>query len=164
MSDPSRNHLTAKLPLQLMFIIPFVSLIVCAVGLVGFLSFHNGKRAVNHVAMQLRGEITSRIEPHLRRRGHRDATVRALIEPDPERPAAELVVFEVAAGPRGTSRGPQRVTVPDGWYERADDPTPPIGADLAISGGEIHIINIPEAIFSLLMTLKLDSVFKITKG
>ena len=42
---------------------------------------------------------------------------------------------DVADGPRGTTRGPQRVTVPQGWYERVDDPTPPLGADLAISGG-----------------------------
>ncbi len=33
--------------------------------------------------------------------------------------------------------------------------------DLAIGGGEIHIVNISETIYSLMTTLKLDSVFKI---
>ncbi|HEX9681451.1 MAG TPA: tRNA dihydrouridine synthase DusB [Acidimicrobiales bacterium] len=36
---------------------------------------------------------------------------------------------------RGHTRGPQRVVLPSGWYDRTDDPTPPVGADLAISGG-----------------------------
>ncbi len=33
--------------------------------------------------------------------------------------------------------------------------------DLAINGGEIHIVNISETIYSLMTTLKLESVFKI---
>ncbi len=40
-----------------------------------------------------------------------------------------------AALPRGRTDGPQRVTLPDGWLDLIDDPTPPPGADLAHSGG-----------------------------
>jgi nifR3 family TIM-barrel protein len=37
--------------------------------------------------------------------------------------------------PRGTTRGPQRVTLPDRWREQHADATPPYGADLVVSGG-----------------------------
>jgi nifR3 family TIM-barrel protein len=37
--------------------------------------------------------------------------------------------------PRGRTDGPQRVTLPDHWLELADDPTPPVGADLLVTGG-----------------------------
>ncbi len=37
---------------------------------------------------------------------------------------------------RGHTSGPRRVTVPDGWYDLVDDPTPPgADAEAAISGG-----------------------------
>lgn len=36
---------------------------------------------------------------------------------------------------RGHTNGPRRVPVPDGWFAAADDPTPPVGAELAVSGG-----------------------------
>lgn len=36
---------------------------------------------------------------------------------------------------RGHTSGPRKVTVPDGWFARADDPTPPAGADALVSGG-----------------------------
>jgi nifR3 family TIM-barrel protein len=49
----------------------------------------------------------------------------AAMRPDPR----------VESSPRGTTRGPQRVTLPEQWYETADDPTPPLGADLLVSGG-----------------------------
>ena len=57
-----------------------------------------------------------------------------------DRMVAELgpalrVPADAAALPRGTTAGPRRVVVPEGWYDRADDPTPPLGADLDISGG-----------------------------
>jgi len=35
--------------------------------------------------------------------------------------------------------------------------------DIAISGGELRIINVSDTIYSLFLTLKLDSVFKIEK-
>ena len=37
--------------------------------------------------------------------------------------------------PRGHLHGPKPVTLPEGWRERADDPTPPAGADVEASGG-----------------------------
>lgn len=38
--------------------------------------------------------------------------------------------------PRGTLRGPQQVTLPEGWLELVDDPTPPgYEAELVASGG-----------------------------
>jgi nifR3 family TIM-barrel protein len=37
--------------------------------------------------------------------------------------------------PRGRTDGPHPVTLPDGWLDLVDDPTPPAGAELATSGG-----------------------------
>jgi nifR3 family TIM-barrel protein len=37
--------------------------------------------------------------------------------------------------PRGHLHGPRPVALPEGWRERADDPTPPTGADVEASGG-----------------------------
>ncbi len=55
-----------KIPLRMVLIVPFVLLVILAVGLAGYLSFRNGQEAVNNVAHQLHGEITARIEEHLR--------------------------------------------------------------------------------------------------
>jgi nifR3 family TIM-barrel protein len=37
--------------------------------------------------------------------------------------------------PRGRTDGPGTVVLPDGWLDLVDDPTPPAGAELAVSGG-----------------------------
>jgi nifR3 family TIM-barrel protein len=42
---------------------------------------------------------------------------------------------ESARIPRGHTDGPRAVALPDGWLHRRDDPTPPIGAELLVSGG-----------------------------
>ncbi|MBW4493060.1 MAG: response regulator [Oscillatoria princeps RMCB-10] len=52
----------SKFPLRLILVTPFVAQLFGAVGLVGWLSFRNGREAVNDVAAQLRSEITARIE------------------------------------------------------------------------------------------------------
>ncbi len=65
MSVLSRNRLPKKIPLLIVLVTSFVTLNVLAVGLVGYLSFRNGQRAVNDVARQLRSEITTRIKEHL---------------------------------------------------------------------------------------------------
>ncbi|MQA04803.1 MAG: tRNA dihydrouridine synthase DusB [Streptosporangiales bacterium] len=39
------------------------------------------------------------------------------------------------AVPRGRQGSPRRVNLPDGWLDDPDDPTPPPGAETAISGG-----------------------------
>jgi signal transduction histidine kinase/CheY-like chemotaxis protein len=54
-----------KLPLRAVLIVPFVLQIVGAVGLVGYLSFRNGQKAVNNLATQLMSEVSSRVEQNL---------------------------------------------------------------------------------------------------
>jgi nifR3 family TIM-barrel protein len=36
---------------------------------------------------------------------------------------------------RGHTQGPRKVTLPQHWRDTLEDPTPPLGADLAVSGG-----------------------------
>ena len=60
-TQPSRG-----LPLRLVLVLPFIVQISAAVGLTGWLSIRNGQRAVNDVASQLRGEVTSRIDSEVR--------------------------------------------------------------------------------------------------
>lgn len=40
-----------------------------------------------------------------------------------------------APAPRGNTSGPRRVALPPRWLERLDDPSPPAGAELVLSGG-----------------------------
>ncbi|MEO1507732.1 MAG: PAS domain S-box protein [Cyanobacteria bacterium J06633_23] len=54
-----------NLPLRVVLIVLFVGQIVGVVGLVGYLSFRNGQKAVNELATQLRHEVTARIEQEL---------------------------------------------------------------------------------------------------
>jgi nifR3 family TIM-barrel protein len=37
--------------------------------------------------------------------------------------------------PRGHTNGPRPVALPPGWFDDIDDPTPPVGAELLVSGG-----------------------------
>ncbi|WP_193199693.1 hybrid sensor histidine kinase/response regulator [Nostoc sp. MG11] len=65
----SLNHLFgmdyAKMSLKYVLILPFILQICGAVGLVGYLSFKNGQKAVKELATQLENEICDRIEQHL---------------------------------------------------------------------------------------------------
>ena len=61
----SRSIFYRKLPLRSVLIIPFVLQIFAAVGLVSWLSFRNGREAVNEVAAQLKSEIAARVEQKL---------------------------------------------------------------------------------------------------
>ena len=61
----SRIKVNKTLPLQLVLVVPFVLQIFGAVGLVGYLSFINGQKAVNDLANQLQREVSSRIDQHL---------------------------------------------------------------------------------------------------
>ncbi len=63
--NPLFYQLSPKLPLRAIVIVPFLLQIILAVGLVGYLSFTNGKRAVNDLANQLQNEITVRIQKKL---------------------------------------------------------------------------------------------------
>lgn len=70
MSTLSLNRLTAKLSgkvtLRTVLIVPFILQVFAAVGLVGYLSFRNGQKAVNDLASQLMSEVSNRIEQNLR--------------------------------------------------------------------------------------------------
>lgn len=48
---------------------------------------------------------------------------------------AVVLPAEARRTPRGHTSGPHPVHVPDGWYDLVDDPTPPVGADIEVSGG-----------------------------
>ncbi|EGK84855.1 HAMP domain-containing protein [Microcoleus vaginatus PCC 9802] len=54
-----------KVPLQALLVFPFVVQTVGTVGIVGYLSFRNGQKAVNDVAAQLRNETSDRIAQNL---------------------------------------------------------------------------------------------------
>jgi signal transduction histidine kinase/ActR/RegA family two-component response regulator len=70
MSTLSINRLTAKLSgkvnLRTVLIVPFILQIFAAVGLVGYLSFRNGQKAVNDLASQLMSEVSNRIEQNVK--------------------------------------------------------------------------------------------------
>jgi PAS domain S-box-containing protein len=54
-----------KVPLRVILIVPFVVQVVGAVGLVGYLSFRNGQKAVNDLANQLRNEVSARVHDRI---------------------------------------------------------------------------------------------------
>ena len=56
---------SGKVPLQTVLTVPFVMQIIGTVGLVGYLSFTNGQKAVNDLATRLRSEMSDRIDRHL---------------------------------------------------------------------------------------------------
>jgi PAS domain S-box-containing protein len=60
--QPSRS---LKIPLRYALIVPFVLLTVGATGLVGYLAWRNGQRAVNQVVNQLNREVSDRIHEKL---------------------------------------------------------------------------------------------------
>lgn len=55
-----------KTPLRIIFTVPFLIEIFLIVGLVGFLSYQNGKQAVNEIAGQLREKITLEIQEYIK--------------------------------------------------------------------------------------------------
>jgi signal transduction histidine kinase len=54
-----------QIPLRLILVVPFVLQIFTAVSLVGYLSFKNGQRAINHLAEQLGQEVSARVDQRL---------------------------------------------------------------------------------------------------
>ncbi|HLO47406.1 MAG TPA: ATP-binding protein [Kamptonema sp.] len=60
------SNITRKFSLRAALVAPFILQIAVAVGLVGYLSFRNGQKAVNNVAEQLRREVISRVQVHLK--------------------------------------------------------------------------------------------------
>ncbi len=59
------NRVVGKLPLRTVIIVPFVLQIVGTVGIVGYLSYRNGRAEVKELATQLQLEVKSRIDQHL---------------------------------------------------------------------------------------------------
>ncbi|MDZ8227080.1 sensor histidine kinase [Nostoc sp. ChiVER01] len=53
-------------PLQIVLVVPFLIQIFAAVSLVGYLSFKNGQRAVNHLAEQLIDRTSEVVDEHLK--------------------------------------------------------------------------------------------------
>ncbi|MBD2197732.1 HAMP domain-containing protein [Calothrix anomala FACHB-343] len=63
-----KEHKSSKVkafPLQMVLIVPFVVQIFAAVGLVGYISFKNGQKAVQELADQLMDRTNSIVEQHL---------------------------------------------------------------------------------------------------
>jgi signal transduction histidine kinase len=58
-------QLSQKLPLRFILIVPFVIQIFATVGLVGYLSFRNGQKAVNELAHQLINQVNLLVDQHL---------------------------------------------------------------------------------------------------
>ena len=56
---------TRHIPLRLLLIVPFVLQIVGAVGLVGYLSYRSGQKAVEEMADQLMDQAKNRVQDHL---------------------------------------------------------------------------------------------------
>ena len=56
---------SGKVPLRTVLIVPFVLQIVGTVGLVGYLSYRNGQKAVEDLAYQLMDEVDERVEQNL---------------------------------------------------------------------------------------------------
>ena len=70
-----KARLWLKLPLRLVLIVPFVIEILATVALVGWLSFHNGQKAIETLAWKLQGEIAQRIVERLDTYMHLPATI-----------------------------------------------------------------------------------------
>ncbi|MGI0487252.1 ATP-binding protein [Pantanalinema rosaneae CENA516] len=60
--SPISRH---QIPLRLLLIVPFVVQTVAAVGLVGYLSFRNGQKAISDLATQLGSQVSDRVDQHL---------------------------------------------------------------------------------------------------
>ncbi|MCP4696568.1 MAG: response regulator [Gammaproteobacteria bacterium] len=58
-------RISGQISLRTLFVVPFVVQLAAAVGLTGWLSFHNGQIAVNDLATKLRNEVTLRIQEQL---------------------------------------------------------------------------------------------------
>ncbi len=52
-------------PLTLVLVVPFILQIFAAVGITGYLSFRNGQKAVDHLAIDLQEEVSDRVSLHL---------------------------------------------------------------------------------------------------
>jgi nifR3 family TIM-barrel protein len=94
---------------------------------------HHGPRDFRkHVSWYLTGFPVGGERRHALGQISSAAEMDALLdELDPAVPFPE----EARRMPRGHTGGPRPVAVPEGWFDDVDDPTPPVGADVLVSGG-----------------------------
>ena len=59
------THLRFKLPLQMLLVVPFVAQIFAVVGTVGYLSFQNGRQAIDDLADSLIDKTNNSVTDHL---------------------------------------------------------------------------------------------------
>ena len=62
---PLKSHTHRGIPLQLVLVVPFVLQIVVAIGLTSWFSLHNGQKAVNNLATQLRSQTSNQVTHYL---------------------------------------------------------------------------------------------------
>ncbi len=63
---PKKKWIERKLPLRTILLVPFLVQILVISGLVGYISYRNGQKAVNEVVVQLHSEINARINEYLK--------------------------------------------------------------------------------------------------
>lgn len=63
--NPLNSKSLGNFHIRILLIAPFIFQIIVIVGLTGFLSYHNGQQAVNHLATQIHLEITKRIQQYI---------------------------------------------------------------------------------------------------
>ena len=56
-----KTNFFKKIPLTYILVIPFLLQLLIVVGLIGWLSFHNGQKAINNLASKFRQEVAARI-------------------------------------------------------------------------------------------------------
>ncbi len=65
LSSSLKTYRNPRISLRLLLVVPFVVQIFSVVGLVGYLSFRNGQRAVNDLANQLMARVNDLVDQHL---------------------------------------------------------------------------------------------------
>jgi PAS domain S-box-containing protein len=60
------SKIANKLPLRFVLVVPFVLQLMVVISLIGWLSFQNGKEAIDDIAAQLRSEITAHIQDRVK--------------------------------------------------------------------------------------------------
>ncbi|MDE5118346.1 MAG: hypothetical protein O4860_14430, partial [Trichodesmium sp. St2_bin2_1] len=61
LSMTKKTLILEKIPLTYILVVPFLLQLLIVVGLIGWLSFRNGQKAINDLASKLREEVGARI-------------------------------------------------------------------------------------------------------
>ncbi|OIP69994.1 MAG: hypothetical protein AUK48_14175 [Oscillatoriales cyanobacterium CG2_30_44_21] len=75
-SSPDQQQRDRQMSLKILLIVPFVTQVIAAVGITGWLSIQNGREATQELAPQIGQEVTNTIEAHVR--GYFDAPLEVL--------------------------------------------------------------------------------------